>query len=427
MTDVPDFVAACDHVREELVRFLRTLRRARVSVPANAGTTAARALIEVGFDNETTARAALRAAVVTDADDIATFDRQFPEFWRRLRAGLNGEPAPQRDDTPEGMLAPQADESAEDLSPEPEDEGETRSEEHPYVTTMTLEGAVMPTDDGEERGVTEAAWYSPTGSAMTVESASAGEPSLSETFDTFGDALATLKGWRWQSGGSERADARRALRSSFGTGGTVVSMPWRTRPTTEYRALWLIDVSRSVLDTVDRSFLLGVLRYARVEWRDSRVVFFDEDCCEVSTTFDELTAAAALDSLAAAEIEWGGGTRIGASLANLRERDPDAVDGRTVVFLVSDGLEMGDVNQLEREMAWLSRHAASVLWLNPLASSPAFEPTAAGMAAAIPFVDGLFAFSGPADLEELGRQLRRYSPNGRIGFEYDPRRGTSYQ
>jgi uncharacterized protein with von Willebrand factor type A (vWA) domain len=429
VSDVPDFVTTRDHVRDELVRFLRALRRAGVSVPANAAPSAARALVEVGFDDEAEARAALRATVVSDADDIATFDRQFPEFWRRLRAGIDGEPAPRRDDTPEGTLAPLGDDAAEDS---PDGDAETDSEAgdagDAADVTAPLGAAVTSTsDDDEERTAIEAAWYSPAGKASNVASTPVGEPSLSAAFDAFGDALATLKGRRWRSDGAERAHARKALRSSFATGGTVVSVPRRSRPMAAYRALWLVDVSRSVLDTVDRSFLLGVLRYARVAWRDSRVVFFDEAHREVSAAFDRPTAAAALDALTAAETEWGGGTRIGASLAGLREDDPDAVDGRTVVFVVSDGLEMGDVDRLEREMAWLSRQAASVLWLNPLASSPDYEPTAAGMATAHPFVDGLFAFSGPDDLEEIGRQLRRHGNGGRIGYEYDPRREASYQ
>ena len=69
-----------------------------------------------------------------------------------------------------------------------------------------------------------------------------------------------------------------------------------------------------------------------------------------------------------------------------------------------------------------ARRAGCVLWLNPLASGTGYEPTARGMAAAYPHVDGFFAFAGRADLEELIRQLERYGPDGTVGFEYDPRR-----
>ncbi|HET7325428.1 MAG TPA: VWA containing CoxE-like protein, partial [Halococcus sp.] len=106
MTTIPDFVTARDHVQDELVRFVRALRRAGVSVPANAGTTAARALVEVGFDRER-ARVALRACLVTERADQSTFEDLFSEFWRRLTAGLDTSgPAQRPEDGPDGGLAP---------------------------------------------------------------------------------------------------------------------------------------------------------------------------------------------------------------------------------------------------------------------------------------------------------------------------------
>ncbi|WP_010612305.1 VWA domain-containing protein, partial [Halococcus hamelinensis] len=198
-------------------------------------------------------------------------------------------------------------------------------------------------------------------------------------------------------------------------------LPRRRRTRSELRACLLVDVSRSVLDVVDRSFLLEFLRHAHEAWREARVFFFDDDLREVTSAFDAPDERA-LDALSRAETEWGGGTRIGGSFARLHERASDAVSRDSVVFVVSDGLEMGDVETLEREAAWLSRRARAVFWLNPLAASPEFEPTARGMAAALPYLDGLFAFAGPDDLAELARQLDRQGRHGRIGYEYDPRR-----
>jgi hypothetical protein len=80
------------------------------------------------------------------------------------------------------------------------------------------------------------------------------------------------------------------------------------------------------------------------------------------------------------------------------------------------------VSTLERELSWLSRRGKRVFWLNPLAAGEAYEPTARGMAAALPYLDGLFAFAGPGDVAELAGQLRRQGPGGRIGYEFDPRR-----
>ena len=432
-TDIPEFRAVRDHVCEEIVRFVRSLRRAGVAVPANAGTTAARALVEVGFDDEATARAALRACLVADAGSIPTFDRQFPEFWRRLTAGLDpGGPAPRGDDGPEGTLAPLgeagAGETPETDAGEPGDrDGDDGEPDPATVASASLGSAITDpgVDDDAER--VERAWYSPTGSPTEMDAAAGpadGDRTLATAFDALTEGLATLRGRRWGPG-DERADVRRSLRASVGTGGTVVSLPGREREADDVRAVWLVDVSRSVLDTVDRAFLLATLRRARATWRDCRIVFFDETAREVSDAFDEPTAAAAVDALTRAETAWGGGTRIGASLAAFLAASPEAFDRRTVVFVVSDGLDRGGVDDLERTMARLSRRTAGIVWLNPLASAPAYEPTARGMASARPFVNGLFALGGPADLAEVGRQLRRHGLGGRIGYEYDPRRGVA--
>ena len=428
--DVPAFRAARDHVRDEVVRFVRALRRAGVAVPANAGTTAARALVELGFDDEATARAGLRACLVPDAESVATFDRQFPEFWRRLTAGLDLHgPAPRTDDGPEGALAPLGEaapgEEADPIDPDgPVDGGSSDDDPDPLAVATASLGAVVSdgvADVDAER--VERAWYSPTGSPTAVSGPVGDEPGLGAAVDELTRGLATLRGRRWRPG-DERADVRRSLRSSFATGGTVVSLPRRERAPSDVRALWVVDVSRSVLDTVDRSVLLATLRRVRAEWRHCRIVFVHETAREVSAAFDEPTADAALDALERAETEWGGGTRVGASIREFLADEPTAVDRRTVVFVVGDGLETGAVDDLERAVATLSRRSAGVVWLNPLAAAAGYEPTARGMAAALPFVDGLFAFGGPDDLAEVGRQLRRHGLDGRIGYEYDPRRGV---
>jgi len=36
------------------------------------------------------------------------------------------------------------------------------------------------------------------------------------------------------------------------------------------------------------------------------------------------------------------------------------------VLLISDGLDTGEPAALGRELAWLRRHSARLLWLNPL-------------------------------------------------------------
>ena len=409
-----------DHVRVELVRFVRALRRAGASVPANAAVDGARSLLEVGVADRDRVRTALRASMLSDRADFEAFDRLFEAFWRRLTAGGDADLAGLAEDELDGGFAP--------LDVPSPDEGGGAADDDPESTDSLTEsfGAAVTdaADVGEDADseTAEAARYSPEGRAESV----AGRPlaavrELDAAFDELTGALTGLRGRRFGPGDG-RADVRRALRASVATGGVVLSIPERDRRRSAIRARLVVDVSRSVLDTVDRGFLVEFLRRARRDWRDARVFFFDEDLREVTAAFDAPSGAAAMAALEAAEAAWGGGTRIGESLATLRRSAPEAVDRRTVVFVVSDGLEMGDVDALERECSWLARRAQRVFWLNPLAAADGYEPTARGMAAALPAVDGLFAFAGPADVAELARQLRRQGPGGRVGYEYDSRR-----
>ncbi|PSQ19570.1 VWA containing CoxE-like protein [Halobacteriales archaeon QS_8_69_26] len=424
--EVPDFVAARDHVRSELVRFARALRRAGAAVPANAATEAARALVETGFE-EDRARPALRATLVTRREDLATFERAFPEFWRRLTAGLDAtgpadRPGP---DAPDGGLAPLGGDPPAGEAPDPgdaSDDGDGEAEA--TISRLSDPGEVGGVEDGEDEEAT-ASVYSRSGrrTALSVPPSALrfGEGDLAGPMRELTRALSGLQGRRWVGGEGPELDPRKALRESFGTGGTVLNVPRRARAESDVRALLLVDVSQSVLDTLDRGFLLRFLHRARAAWRAPRVFFFDEEVREVTDEFDAPTVGRAVAALERAEAEWGGGTRIGSAVRTVTDT-PGAVDRVTVVFVVSDGLEVGDVADLERGMADLSRRAAAVLWCNPLAASPEYEPACRGMEAALPYVDGLFSFAGPDDVAEMARQLRLRGPGGSVGYEYDPRR-----
>ena len=52
-------------------------------------------------------------------------------------------------------------------------------------------------------------------------------------------------------------------------------------------------------------------------------------------------------------------------------------------------------------MARLRRSAYRLVWLNPLAAHPEFEPLTRGMKAAIPFTDELLAGNSLASFEQL--------------------------
>ena len=97
------------------------------------------------------------------------------------------------------------------------------------------------------------------------------------------------------------------------------------------------------------------------------------------------------------------GRRIGETLArfaagHLEQR----VDAKTVVVILSDGLDRGEPEVLSGALRLIGRRARRIVWLNPLLGDPRYEPTARGMQAALPWID---RFLPAHDLKSLERVL----------------------
>lgn len=417
MTEIPDFDGAREHVVHEVVRFTRCLRDAGVDVAATAALPAVEALVTIGFDDRERVRSALFAALVTDPADREIFNDEFDTFWYRLRTGLSAAAEPDENGaTNEEQVGPDRTPAARD-----DDSSSAVDEDLDGGGPGATRVADVDADPGAEtEDQDRAGAYSEAGTRSDVTVESMGTEAVDHgAIARFESALATLAGRRWtRASDGHTVDARRAIRRSIDTGGVTMELPRRDRRESAFRTTLLVDVSRSVLDAIDRGYLLDVVRGLVADGREVRAFFFDTDLREVTDTFENGTQNPA-EALAAAKVDWGGGTRIGASLAQLRREHPQAVDRRTAVVVVSDGLDVGDVDVLEQEMARLARRGASIVWLNPLTASPSYEPTCRGMAAALPFIDGLFAFAGNEDLAEIARQLDRHGPRGPVGFRQD--------
>jgi uncharacterized protein with von Willebrand factor type A (vWA) domain len=104
-------------------------------------------------------------------------------------------------------------------------------------------------------------------------------------------------------------------------------------------------------------------------------------------------------------VDLGGGTRIGAALAELNRTHGRRLGRGSVVVILSDGWDRGDPEQLAAEMARLKRTAHRLVWLNPLAAAPGYEPLTQGMRAALPHADDLLPGNSLASLAALAELM----------------------
>src|SRR6185369_10661535 len=113
-----------------------------------------------------------------------------------------------------------------------------------------------------------------------------------------------------------------------------------------------------------------------------------------------------LATASAAISDFAGGTRLGESLATLRQRHARRlVGGRTLVLMITDGLDTGEPDALEHELVWLRQHCRRVLWLNPLLRFEGYAPTARGAAVLDRHAHGMLAVHNINKLEELAAGL----------------------
>ena len=210
---------------------------------------------------------------------------------------------------------------------------------------------------------------------------------------------------RHRSGGRNQVDVHRTVRAMLRTGGEPAALA-RLRPRVKPRRLvLLLDVSGSMSPYAD-----VLLRFAHAA---VRVAPASTEVFTISTRLTRITRALrlrdpeqALRAAGTAIPDWSGGTRLGESVQAFLDRwGQRGTARRAVVVLASDGWERGDAALLGEQMARLARLAHRVVWLNPLMESPAYEPLARGMQAALPHVDLFASGHNLASLEELGRDL----------------------
>jgi uncharacterized protein with von Willebrand factor type A (vWA) domain len=201
----------------------------------------------------------------------------------------------------------------------------------------------------------------------------------------------------------EEHDLRATVRASLRHGGELMERRYREPGVRARRVVLVCDVSGSMAPYA-RMLLqylqASVAAHARVE-----AFVFGTRLTRVTRDLDGRDPDRALRRAAERVTDWSGGTRIGAAIAELNREHGRRIGRGAVVVILSDGWDRGDPDLLGAEMARLRRTAHRLLWLNPLAADPRYEPLTRGMCAALPHVDHLLPGNSIASLEALAELM----------------------
>ena len=391
----------------EAVGFGRSLRAARLAIDLGAAVDFARALTLVDIADREQVRAAGAALFVRRRDDRPVYDAAFDRWWRR-RGGRH---------TPEfqpSSLRREEEAAAEDKAqgatpPEPGAErGSVRPDER---------GTPVPADsndDTENDAPIEGVVVSP-------DAYSQGEVLRHREFDRMTPAelreaerlvdalvprLERRRTRRYELHSHGRRLAPRAMfRRNLGTGGQLLTWVWRRQIREPRSLVVLCDISGS-MERHSRLLLRFIQALSAASEVRTESFVFGTRLTRVTRLLRDRDRDRALARVADSVNDWAGGTRIGDSFRTFNQRwARRSLRTSGVVVVVSDGWDRGDPAMVAAETARLRRNCHRLVWLNPLAGTPGYQPLAGGMRAAFPYIDDFLPAGTVASLERLGEIL----------------------
>ncbi|CAN5601136.1 VWA domain-containing protein [soil metagenome] len=391
----------------EAVGFGRALRAAGLHIDLGAAVDYARALPLVDMSEREQVRATGEAIFCRRRDDRPTYDAVFDRWWRqrtRRQGDFQAPPLqrPAEQDT-------QTDEAAGQAQPQPGQES-TQGHEDERGIPMPSQGGDDSQDDSDIEGI-----------VVAPDAYSRGEMLRHREFDRMTPAelrdaerlvdrliprLEQRRTRRYELHSHGRRLAPRAMfRQNLGTGGQLMSWVWR-RQIREPRSLVVIaDISGS-MERHSRLLLRFVQALSSASEVRVESFVFGTRLTRVTRLLRDRDRDRALARVADAVNDWAGGTRIGESFRMFNQhwaRRTLRTSG--VVIVISDGWDRGDPALVAAETARLRRNCHRLVWLNPLAGTPGYQPLAGGMRAALPYVDDFLPAGTVASLERLGEIL----------------------
>jgi uncharacterized protein with von Willebrand factor type A (vWA) domain len=374
-----------------MMAFARALKQLGVKVSLSQVIDAARSADLVDIAEKQDFRALLRSNMILQKEDFPVFDMVFDCFWREQ----SYERVPMETLEIQGTPSESGAEEGGDEEGLEEAVAEAAAEEN--VPLENLEEFSIPTYSPQEL------LNSKDFSEMGVEESRA----IARAILLIATKIATQISRRKKIGRKgSTVDPRWTMRRSMKYGGEIVELVLRKRRIKKTKVVLLCDVSGS-MDCYSR-FLIQFMYGLQNELWGVETFVFSTSLSRITHLIRTKDIGNALEKISGSILGWSGGTNIGRSLHTFnRSFAPSMVTHRSVVVIISDGWDRGDVSLLEREMQDLKRRCKKIIWLNPLLASDNYEPLCKGMQAALPYLDLFLSVHNVNSLVALGRTLQK--------------------
>jgi len=362
-------------LQTRLVEFVRLARSNNFRAGIAEELDAQKVALNCGITESTRLRWGLRALLCSCQDDWQRFDELYDAYWHPANVQSRFSAAAGRT-----RKRPDANSPAE------------KSRQEAVRSSDADSQCAGDSDDTSEgSGTREGASFAATLAKTDFQALA--DPDEMRAVETLVDRLArqmrkrAIRRQRVSKTG-HKIDLRKTLRGSLRFGGNPLVLSYRERIKRQPRLVLIVDVSRSM-----SMYSFFFLRFARAlvsVFRDVSVFAYHTHLLPITEALRQTDLIRVRNSLSMASQGWSGGTRIGESLATFNDKYGQIVNSRSVVVIVSDGLDTGEPDLLGAQLSRIKPRCRRLVWLNPLLGRSGYEPASQGMQAALPYLD-LFA------------------------------------
>ncbi len=401
--DIPDN----PKLAQNITHFARALRKAGLPIGPGRVIDAIHAVQVAGFTEKRDFYWTLHACFVNRPEHRTVFAQVFRMYWRDPRymehmmammlPAIRGVQEERKADAGEKRAAEALLDGVEQELPEPaaQDEGESEIEIDATQTASSEDR--LRNLDFEQMSTAEIAQAKRVLARMTLP-------------------VKPIESRRGQASHlGHRIDRARTLRAAMRQGGELRDIA-KLQPKPRWpNLIALCDISGSMsqYSRIILHFLHTVSNAKGAGWAKVHAFTFGTRLTNITRHLHQRDVDAALAAAGAEAQDWEGGTRIGDCLHQFNRDWSRRVMGQgAVVLLITDGLERGDPETLQKEIERLHLSSRRLIWLNPLLRWDGFAPKAQGVAAMLPHVDSFRAGHSIASLEDLAAVISHPDDQG---------------
>jgi hypothetical protein len=381
--DAQELIVRKTAISENIVAFCRYLRQHGFVIGPAEEAEALRAIeVLAPYEQPEYFQLCLRTVLIRSLKDLQQFDDLFQQYWRELDKAVNSKRKDQN-------------------SPSQK----KKKQNKPSLNALKNWLYNKPAEETEEIAI-----YSANEVLTKQDFSLIPEEDLWEVMQLIqliAKSMANQLNRRYEKAKQTGAlDLYRTLRINMRRGGEIMDLCYRKPKKNKQQIVLLCDVSKS-MDLYSK-FLIQFIYAFQNAYRRIETFVFSTSLYRVSQQLKEQDFHLALRQMADEVPGWSGGTNIGKSLDTFcKQYSSKLLNNKTFVIILSDGWDTGDTELLEKSMQQINAKAKKVIWLNPLAGNPDFEPTVQGMQAAMPYIDVFASAHNIDSLRNIARQFRR--------------------